>query len=151
MKVTDLSRKADNSTAAAKSLLEQGHTDDAADRAYYAMFNAARAALLAFGYEVEIHKTHKGVINAFSHHLVKQGIASPELAVSLKQAESTCIMADYRGDSVDPGVARDVVEQAEKFVAAMREIIVTRCTGQASTIDDGDHQQDCEPQDDLGR
>jgi uncharacterized protein (UPF0332 family) len=88
MKATDLIRKADSSAAAAEALLDLGHTDDAVDRAYYAMFNAARAALLACGYDVEIHKTHKGIINAFSHRLVKEGIASPALAVSLKQAES---------------------------------------------------------------
>jgi uncharacterized protein (UPF0332 family) len=141
VKVTDLSRKADNSTAAAKSLLEQGHTD-----------NAARAVLLAFGYEVEIHKTHKGVINAFSHHLVRKGVASPVLAVNFKQTKSTCIMADdHCGDSVGPGVARDVVEQAETFVAAMHQIIVSCCAGPVSTIDHGDDQQGRDPQDDLGR
>jgi len=103
VKVTDLSRKADNSTAAAKSLLEQGHTE-------------------------------------------------PVLAVNFKQTKSTCIMADdHCGDSVGPGVARDVVEQAETFVAAMHQIIVRCCAGPVSTIDHGDDQQGRDPQDDLGR
>ena len=35
-------------------------------------------------------------------------------------------MADYREDSVDSDVARDIVEQAQKFVTAMREIISRR-------------------------
>lgn len=141
MKVKDLRRKATNSAAAAKLPLERGHTDDAADRAYYAMFNAARAALLACGYDVEVHKSHKGVINAFSHRLVKEGIASPELAASLKQAESICIMADYREDSIDPDVARDVVDKAEKFIAAMTDIL-SRSTSQSTGIEQDDDEQE---------
>src|SRR5260364_63562 len=44
-------------------------------RAYYAMFDAARAALLASNAPVksDIGKTHRGLMNAFSEHLVKSG------------------------------------------------------------------------------
>ncbi len=43
--------------------------------ACYAMFDAARAALLASDapVEPEIAKTHNGLISAFSLHLVKPG------------------------------------------------------------------------------
>ena len=44
-----LMAKAQGFCAAARLLLEAGHIDDAATRAYYAMFDAARAALLASG------------------------------------------------------------------------------------------------------
>lgn len=48
------------------------------------------------------------------------------MGASLRLAGNACIMADYREDSVDSDVARDIVEQAQKFVTAMREIISRR-------------------------
>lgn len=41
--------KAMQAAASAKVLLDAGDTDGACNRAYYAMFDAARAALLASG------------------------------------------------------------------------------------------------------
>jgi len=53
-----------------KNLLEDGDHDFAMARAYYAMFYAASAALLA----QEIHRArHSGVIAAFGENLVKRG------------------------------------------------------------------------------
>jgi uncharacterized protein (UPF0332 family) len=40
-------RKAHSSLGAARLLLVNGYTDEASSRAYYAMFDAARAALIA--------------------------------------------------------------------------------------------------------
>jgi hypothetical protein len=50
--------------ASAKMLLDSGDTDGACNRAYYAMFDAARAALLASKAPVtpEIAKTHSGLL-----------------------------------------------------------------------------------------
>ena len=49
-------------------LLDAGDADGACNRAYYAMFDAARAALLASGapFDPEIARTHSGLISAFS-------------------------------------------------------------------------------------
>ena len=71
MKAQDLMAKALPACASAKVLLETGDADGASNRAYYAMFDAARAALLASSFEVG--KTHRSVLNAFSDHLVKNG------------------------------------------------------------------------------
>ncbi|WP_449370210.1 HEPN domain-containing protein [Thiomonas sp.] len=53
--------KADMACSSARVLLDLGDVDGAANRAYYAMFDAARAALLASGAPVEpdIGRTHK--------------------------------------------------------------------------------------------
>jgi uncharacterized protein (UPF0332 family) len=50
-------------------LLEAGDPDGACNRAYYAMFDAARAALAETGKDPG--RTHRGVLSAFSERLVK--------------------------------------------------------------------------------
>lgn len=73
MTAHDLLAKAEQALMSAQVLLNtQGDADGACNRAYYAMFGAARAALLAAG--VEMGRTHKGILNAFSEHLVKHGL-----------------------------------------------------------------------------
>ena len=49
MSVTEFLRKADFALEAAKRDLAAGDFDGAANRLYYAMFHAARAALLSIG------------------------------------------------------------------------------------------------------
>ncbi len=96
--------------------------DGAASRAYYAMFDAARAALLASGASAEpnINRTHSGLIGTFGNHLVKNGPVPKEVGRLLNRAHEIRLVADYTGDSVEPVDARAMVEQAEVFVATMR-------------------------------
>ena len=122
MRAQDLMAKAMQAAASARVLLETGDADGACNRAYYAMFDAARAALLAAGHDVG--KTHKGVLNAFSERLVKNGPLPKETGRLLKQAETRRYVADYEGDAVEIGDAREMVEQAESFVGAMRVTFV---------------------------
>ncbi len=117
-----LMSKAVRACASARVLLDLDDVDGACNRAYYAMFDAARAALLAAGAPVQpdIGKTHGGLISAFGLHLVKNGPISKELGRILKRAEEIRLVADYKGDSVELDDAREMVEQAEVFVEAMR-------------------------------
>lgn len=71
MTVHTLLQKAHQARASAQTLLNAGDVDGACNRAYYAMFDAARALLMALG--VDLGKTHKGVLNAFGEHLKSQG------------------------------------------------------------------------------
>lgn len=118
MKAEDLMTKAVQAVVSARVLLETEDADGACNRAYYAMFDAARAALLTSGHDVG--KTHKGVLNAFSDHLIKNGPLPKEMGRLLKHAETFRYVADYGGDPVELSDARKMVEQAESFVAAMR-------------------------------
>ncbi len=120
MNATDLMAKAVQATASAKVLLDMGDADGACNRAYYAMFDAARASLLASG--CEIGKTHKGVLSAFSDRLVKNGPIPKEMGRLLKQAEAFRYVADYEGAPVELSDAQQMVEQANVFVAAIRGI-----------------------------
>ena len=65
--------KAGRAATSASLLLETGDMEGACDRAYYAMFNAARAALIASGSQApeDVARSHNGLISAFSLHLVK--------------------------------------------------------------------------------
>lgn len=118
MKVEEVMAKAVQAAASARVLLDTGDADGACNRAYYAMFDAARAALLASGHSVG--KTHKGLLNAFSDRLVKDGPLPKEMGRLLKQAETFRYVADYEGDPVELSDAREMVRQAETFIAAMR-------------------------------
>ena len=114
--------KAGTACSSARVLLGIGDVDGAANRAYYAMFDAARAALLASGAPVEsdIGRTHTGLIGAFGKFLVKNGPVSRDVGRLLNRAHEIRLVADYNGNSVEPNDAQEMVEQAEIFIAAMR-------------------------------
>lgn len=114
--------KADRACASARVLLDIGDVDGACNRAYYAMFDAARAALLASGAPVapDIGRTHGGLISAFSNHLVKNGPVPKDMGRLLNRAQEIRQVADYKGDSVEITDAQEMVAQAETFIAALR-------------------------------
>jgi len=60
--------KAARALSSSRSLLAEGDTDGACNRAYYAMFNAARAALIASDAPPEAAraKTHSGLQASFN-------------------------------------------------------------------------------------
>lgn len=117
--------KAERAIGSACALLGLGDVDGAANRAYYGMFDAARAALLVTGSTVssEVARTHSGLIGAFGHHLVKTGRVSKEHGRLLNRAHEVRLIADYNGDSVEAEDALLLVSQAEIFVAAMRVLV----------------------------
>ncbi len=122
MNAKDLMAKAIQASVSAKILLDTGDGDGACNRAYYAMFDAARAALLASGAPVEpdVARTHSGLITAFSLHLVKTGRVPVELGKSLNKVEDLRLIADYKGDPISHDEAAWAVSQAQLFVQAMR-------------------------------
>lgn len=118
MKAKELFVKAQTAASSAKILLDSKDLDGACNRAYYAMFDAARAALIATGHEQDIvsTKTHSGLISNFSLKLVKTGQVSVSLGKSLNKVEDLRLMADYKGDTVEYNDAAWAVEQANIFV-----------------------------------
>lgn len=119
-----LMAKATQAVASAQVLMELGDVDGASNRAYYAMFDAAQAALLRSGVPAAdaLGKTHRGVITAFSAYLVKDGPVSKELGRQLKRAEEMRLVADYNGESVLQADAAELVNQAQRFVQAMQSL-----------------------------
>lgn len=121
----DLIVKANRALESARLLLESGDVDGACNRAYYAMFDAARAALMVSKAPVqpEVARTHSGLIAAFSMHLVKPGLVAIEHGRSLNKVEDLRLIADYKGDPVSVDKAAWALEQAVKFVAVIGDML----------------------------
>ena len=123
MNAADLMAKALRAAKSASLLLDAGDLDGACNRAYYAMFDAARAALLAADIQPagEAPRSHSGLIAAFSLHLVKPGRIPVALGRALNRAEEIRLVADYKGESVDRAHAAWAVTQAAEFIEAMQQ------------------------------
>ena len=113
-----LMSKAVRALESARLLLGSGDIDGACNRAYFAMFDAAKAALIELVPDIDpaLAKTHSGLISAFSLHLVKGGTLPVEMGRSLNRAHETRQIADYTGDKVSLEQAKVLVEQASLFV-----------------------------------
>lgn len=99
--------------AAARLMLENGLTEEAAGAAYYAMLNAARAA----NSERDRHsKTHRGAWALFAELFVKTGEMPKELQDMAEAARQLREEADYGGGGADEDQARQAVVDAERFV-----------------------------------
>lgn len=114
------SQKAERTLSAAALLLGSGDTEGACNRAYYAMYYAAQAALLAAGIaEPENgYKSHQGLLGAFGKHLVLSGQIDPALGRSLNKVQRLRQLADYVGDAPSIEDATLAVAEAKTFVAA---------------------------------
>jgi uncharacterized protein (UPF0332 family) len=114
----ELIARARRSATSAKLLFDAGDLNGACNRAYYAMFDAARAALLASKEPVksEVIKTHSGLIAAFSLHLIKPGRIPMQYGKSLRQMDQIRLIADYSDEEVDRETASSAIEQADHFV-----------------------------------
>ncbi|MCQ8118608.1 HEPN domain-containing protein [Methylomonas rosea] len=118
-------QKAERALASARLLLADGDSEGACNRAYYAMFESAQAALSISGRMIpdEACRTYNGLITLFSLHLVKPGLIAVELGRSLNRVQEIRLLADYTGDAIDLKQAADAVAQAECFVRGMQEYV----------------------------
>ena len=122
-------RKADQALLSARQLLDAGDVDGACNRAYYAMYDAAHAALRAVNVDdsASTTKTHRGLIAAFGQYLVLAGHVPVEMGSALNQVERLRLLADYTGDPVAmrAEIARfspDDVEGYDRYMKASEEI-----------------------------
>ena len=125
---TTFLRKAEAALTGAQLLLKSGDTDGACSRAYYAMFDAAHAALFAAGEEDASApiKTHNGLIAKFGQHLVLTGELPAKLGEALNAVQRFRQLADYTGEAVSAADASWAVLQAGEFVKALKENITLR-------------------------
>jgi uncharacterized protein len=111
----------DEALAAARCLIDNGFLRDAVSRAYYAAFHWARAMLLRKGIEP---KTHRGVVQLFSLHFVKDGPLSEETASLLAHLETYRELSDYTpAAAFTAEQAREEVSRAERFIDACRPLV----------------------------
>ncbi|BDG59735.1 HEPN domain-containing protein [Caldinitratiruptor microaerophilus] len=111
---------AQESLSAAEILLDHGKTRSAANRAYYAMFHAASAALWLLG-AGPFHK-HAAVISEFGRLLAAPQLIPRHLHRSLIDAEELRHAADYDPSAPIPsGDAQRQVEAARTFLAVIAQ------------------------------
>ncbi len=113
---------ADEALATAKVNLDQGLLRAAVNRAYYAMFYAASAALART--DSAPPRTHGGVANQFGLRYVTTGLFDASLAEKLKETYELRRQSDYQlyvSFSQDEVAA--AVERALEFVSAVRVML----------------------------
>jgi uncharacterized protein (UPF0332 family) len=120
----DFLKKAEAALASAKRDFAAGDFDGAANRLYYAMFHAARAALLSIGQAAA--GKHGTIIGQFGLHFCKNGPLSAELGRTLNEAQELRSEGDYQAKTPDPAVVADYVAKAEAFVAAVTSLIASK-------------------------
>ena len=111
-----------NARVAARSahaLLALGDANGAINRAYYAMFDGARAALEHVDSDLPIAKTHATIIRRFGRHVVISGGIDGAIGRHLNATEEMRITADFGADPVDLSVARSVIGRMDGFMAAI--------------------------------
>jgi uncharacterized protein (UPF0332 family) len=105
----------------AESLLAQGYAGDAASKAYYAMFYAARACLKTEGVVVS---EPPAVETAFGHYFARRGRLDPRFHRALKMARDVREIADYSIEKeVLATTARQTIDDGRAFLAAVEGLL----------------------------
>ena len=114
--------KAHSDLSNARNDLEHGFFRGAANRAYYAVFHTASAALLWLDVE---RAHHSGVQSAFGERLIKSGIIEPEYSTLYAEARKTREEQDYDLEA-EPLASQDalqIVDNAERFVNRIEQYL----------------------------
>ncbi len=100
-------------------------TDGATNRAYYAMFDAAIAALswAGVGTDQSHSKTHTGLIGSFGQHLVKAGHLPAEFGRSFNRVHELRLTADYLAAPVPSEKAQWAIKEATSFVTEISRLL----------------------------
>ncbi len=115
--------KAERALQAARLLYDAGEIEGVCNRAYYAMYDAAHAALLAEKIsEYKVTKTHSGLIAAFGLHMVSTGKISREFGRAFNEVEQLRLLADYTGEEITTEQAYQALKKAEAFVSAIKSM-----------------------------
>ena len=120
--VNEQFRLADEALSDARYLLNGNRLKAGANRAYYAMFHAAQAALSHVN--VRAPKTHVGTINLLGRHIIKTGKMDKRFSKDLQDAFDLRQQTDYQIHvNIGEAEVRDTVERAKDFVAEVKRVI----------------------------
>jgi uncharacterized protein (UPF0332 family) len=117
--------KARESLASAEADLKGGRFNSAANRAYYATFQAAVAALIEQGVAPRgASWDHKFVISEFSGKLVRRRkLMAAQFVGVLDSLLTARLRADYRANSIRTKTARRSTKEARGFVTELTRIL----------------------------
>jgi uncharacterized protein (UPF0332 family) len=112
----------------ARDLLAGKHYNDVVSKAYYAMFYASKALLLAVG--EDSHK-HKGVVTLFGQRFVKVGLTDPQYGRTLAIAKRLREECDYdERKRATEEEAQTAIADAESFVREIQRLLRQLLAGQ---------------------
>jgi uncharacterized protein (UPF0332 family) len=118
--MSDLWTKAQVAARSALVLLETGDTDGAVNRAYYATFGAARAALASIRRALAQSKRHSTIVRRFRRYVVEErGFDSSLSRAFFSRQSHARWVADYGDDRADADAARAVIGEMNRFLAAV--------------------------------
>lgn len=122
--MANLLEKAITATASARLLFDAGDYDGCTNRAYYAMFDAARSYLKA-RHDISLSKikTHAGVLSAFSRLGIQQDGLDPELGRILNRAMIRRSTADYDERAVERDAAARTLAEMASFLDIVSKAI----------------------------
>ena len=123
--MTDLPRafldKASRALGAARRAVDADDAETAVNRAYYACFYAAQAALVSVG---DRPKTHAGTHRRFALRFVRDGPVPAEVGTILPEAFRLRLREDYDAlPLTDLRAAADLLADAERFVATVGGVV----------------------------
>lgn len=107
--------------ADAKAILGTAHPAVVVSTAYYAMLNAARAALSE---RDEYAKTHSGTWTLFSKIFVATGEFDQGLSALARRAKEAREQGDYEAAPPSAEEATEFVDGAGDFIAAIEKLLV---------------------------
>lgn len=106
----------------ARQVIKSGHPGSVVNAAYYAMLNAARAALSERG---EHAKTHSGTWTLFSATFVATDEFDRNLSVLARKAKDAREKGDYEAAPPSAREAAEFVAGAADFIAAVEKMLNT--------------------------
>ena len=101
----------------ARLLLNNGYYRGACNRAYYAVFEAAHAALAA--QTIPVPKTHSGLNTQFHQYIVKTGLVDAAMGQLLSKIERARLVADYTNKPIDAAMGNEIFKMADQFVSGI--------------------------------
>ena len=114
--------KSQEAAAAARLLLDRGFADSAVNRAYFAMFHAARSLLARMQPDARRVKRHATIIGLFSRLVVRERGIDPSFGRSFNLAFDRRLLVDYEPRFIDLADARDVVADMDRFLAEIERL-----------------------------
>lgn len=112
---------AENKLDHARRIFKIGLYDDAVSRAYYAMFYAAKAALLAEGVDL---RRHSSAVTKFRELFVVTGRVDAEYLRYLGRAQSARERSDYAPFvPLSKEGTEEILDTAESFIEKIKELL----------------------------
>lgn len=112
--------RAEENAQAASLLLQAGLYNASANRAYYAVFHAAAAFILASGMAVEID--HRKVQALFNNEFINRRKVFPaQYKATLAEMQKVRNNADYEAEGVSKTKATEQLRTATNFLSILKE------------------------------